>query len=287
MRDFEYCRPQSLKEAVTVLAEKGKGAYPLAGGTDILIELKRRRLPASCLVDIKAIPELRGIEREGDALRIGALTTHSELLGSSLIQETVPVIAHAARQMAFPEIRNRGTIGGNICNAYPAADLVPPLIALGSSVLLAGASGQREVGVAEFVLGSRQIAILPGEVLVAVKVPVPVSNAACAYARASTRKTGGIAATSAAAYLSADGGVCRQARIVLGAIEAKPRFVAEAAGYLEGTSISEDVAKAAAKMSVSGLSPIVDPRLSVQYRSYMTELMVRQAVLEAWAEVNR
>ncbi|MBI4321582.1 MAG: xanthine dehydrogenase family protein subunit M [Chloroflexi bacterium] len=286
MQDLEYFRPRQLDEAIAILAEKGERAIPLAGGTNLMVRLKRGRLNASCLVDVKAIPDLRGIDSNGETLRIGALVTQTELAGSAIIRAQAPVLARACRMMAYPEIRNRGTIGGNVCNAGRAADLIPPLIALGSALHLASPSGQRVLPVADFLLGAGRTALIPGELLVSIEVPRHGPDTACAYVRVSTRRTAGVAAASAAVFLAAEGGLCREARIVLGALESKPRLSVEAAGLLVGKALDEEVVDAAARLAIEGVSVVRDARISAEYRLHMARLAIKQALEEAWTEVN-
>jgi CO/xanthine dehydrogenase FAD-binding subunit len=182
MKPFDYYAPTSLNEALGLLAEQGRRARALAGGTDLLLKMRAGRLAPGCLINIKRLPELRGLSYdETQGLRLGALTTVAEIMASPDVCSRYPALAHAAATMASVQIRNLATVGGNLCNAAPSADLAPPLIALGAQVHIAGPRGERSVALEEFFLGPGQPALADDELLVALTLPPPERGLTAVY----------------------------------------------------------------------------------------------------------
>lgn len=277
MRSFDHFTPKSLPEALELLARLNGQTYPIAGGTDLLLKMKSGELTPQRLVNIKRLPELMGItydQRTG--LKLGALATLRELTRSPLIREHYPVLAQTAGLIASEQIRSFATLGGNLCNAAPSADLAPPLIALGGTVRLVGPSGERRLLLEDFFLGPGSTALQPGELLKEISVQPPEGNTI--YLKHSPRAFMDIAVVGVAVHMQLAGSVCRQARIVLGAVAPVPLRARRAEAELIGPLTEKRIAQAA-KTAAEECSPIDDVRGSAWYRKRMVEVLVNRAAV--------
>ncbi len=264
MRPFAYAEPTTLAEAIGCLASAGGAARPFAGGTDILPRLRRGVPPPAVLVNLKRIAVLRGIAEEDDVLSVGALATLEDLLASEAIRRRHPVLWEAARRMASPQVRALATVGGNLANASPAADLAPPLLCLGAEVVVEGPGGRRAIPLRDFFRGPGETALGPAEILVRVRVPAAPSRGV--FLKFSPRAAMDLAIVSVACVVGTgrpgrDGGP----RVALGAVAPTPILVPP----------SPEAAAAAAR-------PIGDLRASAEYRRALVAVLVRRA-LEAVA----
>ncbi|HLB29595.1 MAG TPA: xanthine dehydrogenase family protein subunit M, partial [Dehalococcoidia bacterium] len=219
---FEYLEPTTIEEAIAMLSQHGEQARVLAGGTDLLIRMKARQWRPQYVVNIKGIPGLSGISQNGGALSIGALTTVREIETSPLVKQGYPALAYAASQIGSIQVRNSATVGGNLCNAAPSAELAPPLLVLGASARIRGPQGERSVPLEEFFTGPGRTVLGPGELLVALEVPAPVHGSSNAYLKHSPRRAMDIAVVGAAAWVLTENGICRDCRIALGAVAPTP-----------------------------------------------------------------
>ncbi len=277
MRAFDHFTPQSLPEALELLARVNGQGHPLAGGTDLLLKMKSGELTPRTLVNIKRLPELQGINYDQKTgLKLGALTTLRELTRSPLIREHYPVLAHAANQMASEQIRSFATVGGNLCNAAPSADLAPPLIALGGTVHLTGPSGERLLLLEDFFHGPGSTALQPGELLKEISVQPPEGQTV--YLKHSPRVFMDIAVVGAAVRMQLAGSVCREGRIVLGAVAPVPLRARRAEAELIGPLTEKRIARAA-KTAADECSPIDDVRGSAWYRRRMVEVLVKRGAV--------
>ncbi len=283
LREFTLHQAGSLEEAGVLLARLGPAARILAGGTDLLVDLKTGRASGPQLVSINRVAGLRGVTETEGGLRIGALTTITELNRSPLVRGRFSALQDATRTMAAPQIRNVATVGGNIASAVPCADLPPILIALHASVVLWSPTGEREVPLDGFFTGARRTIRREGEILTAVLVPHPPPGFGAAYARFALRDGNAIAVAAAAASLTlAREDTVREARIVLGAVAPIPRLVSSAAAELVGYAPSEDTFERAAQAARKVADPISDVRGSAEFRRGLVEVLTKRALRTAW-----
>ncbi len=287
-KEFTYLVPMTLDEAVALLAEHGPGARVLAGGTDLVLQMKSGQWGPGCIVNIKRIPGLDEIRFDpAGGLRLGTLVTAANLARSEVVQTYYPILARGAGVMASMQIRNLATIGGNLCNAAPSADLAPPLIALEGSAVVVGPDGERRVSLDEFFLGPGQTALAPGELLVAVEVPAPRPGSAAVYHKNSPRRAMDIAVVGVAVALMRPhqralrpDRRCEDVRVVLGAVAPTPLRARRAEALLRGQEINEERIAETARMAAQEAQPIDDVRGSVWYRRRMVEVLVRRALLQ-------
>ncbi len=281
---LELHEATSLDEAAALLDRHAPDARLLAGGTDLLVDLKTGRATASHLVSIQRIGELSGVSETGEGLLIGALTTLNELDASPIVAARYPVIRDATGRMAAPQIRNAATVGGNIAGGVPCADLPPVLMVLSASVTLWSPAGERRVAVGASLVGPRETVLRTDEVLTAVTVPTPPSGQGCAYARFALRDGNAIAVAAVAAALLLDpDGTVREARIALGAVAPTPRLVEPAGALLAGRPVDDDALDEAAEAAMEAAEPITDVRGSAEFRRRLVGTLARRAIRKARA----
>jgi carbon-monoxide dehydrogenase medium subunit len=279
---FEYFAPRSLDEAVALLAGAGADARILAGGTDLLPRLERRLVHAGKLVDLKRIPELRAITFDpAEGLFIGATARLAEVLEHAEIRRRYPAMAEAASQTATVQIRNMGTMAGNVCNGSPCADSVPVLLARGARVELRSARGDRWVPLGEFFRGPGETALAPDELLRRVHVPPPPPGTGFAFAKLPARTHVDISAVNVGVMVARDGGGCREARVVLGAVGPVPLRSRAAEARLAGTVLTAALLREAGDLAAGETRPIDDVRASADYRRAMSAVLVRRALAVA------
>ena len=282
---FEYFAPQSLTEALTLLQERGEGGRALAGGTDLVVQVKEgEKLPIpSYLVSLRRIPELRGIDFSArDGLRIGATATMAEIAESPLIRERYSALADGAEIVGSIQTMNMATVGGNVCNAAPSADTAPPLLTHEAVAVVAGPQGERELLLEEFWLGPNQTALQPGELLRELRLPAPPANTGGVYVRRTPRKQMDIAVIGVAVLLTlGQGDRIERARIALGAVAPTPVRARKAEAALEGKAASEALFSEAAETAASEASPIDDIRGSAEFRRHLVRVTTERSLLEA------
>lgn len=277
MNSFDHFTPSNLSEALSLLAERNGKAAVIAGGTDLLLRVKHGILKPNAVVNLKRIPELRGLSYDAaSGLRIGSLTTLRELTRSPLILDLYPVLAQSAGVMASEQIRSLATLGGNLCNASPSADLAPPLIALDAVACLVSLSSERQIPLAEFFTGPGKSVLQRGELLKEIIVPPPQGKTV--YLKHSPRAFMDIAIVGAAVRIQQQGGKCRQARIVLGAVAPTPLRVRSGEEILEGQALTDGIIRQAAQRSAESCSPISDVRSAAWYRKRMVEVLTRRGI---------
>jgi carbon-monoxide dehydrogenase medium subunit len=277
---FAYHRPKSVNEAVALLADLGEDARPLGGGHSLIPLMKLRLAAPSHLVDLGGIKDLKGIRAEGGDVVIGAGVTQHEVIVSDLLASKAPLVAEAARQIADPQVRYLGTIGGNVANGDPGNDMPAVMMALGAVFLVRGPSGERTIAARDYYRGAFTTALADNEVLRAIRIPVPPAGHGAAYVKMK-RKVGDYATAAAAVVLVMDGGSCRDARIALTNLADVPLF-AEAAGQaLVGTTIDEAALDKAVQAAVAITDPAADLRGPADFRKHVAGVMVRRAVRSA------
>ena len=277
---FEYLRPTSLQEVLSLLAQyKGK-ARVLAGGTDLVPKLKRREIePPSYLIDIKGIEGLDYIKYdEIEGLKIGALATIHAVETSPIVKERFPVLAQAAYSIGSVQVRNRGTVAGNICNAVPSADTAPALLTLQARVKLVSEKGERWVDIEEFFTGPKETILTDEEMLLEIAVPnLPLSHKGI-YLKLSPRRSMDLAVVGVAVVAIPEDGVLRDIRIALGAVAPTPIRARRAEEVLRGRNPNEELIKKAAQIAEEEARPIDDHRASAWYRKKMVNVLVKRAL---------
>jgi carbon-monoxide dehydrogenase medium subunit len=283
MESFSYRAPQSLTEAIEFLSADGDpGPRVLAGGTDLLVQLRAGAVRAGLVVDLKRIPELTGLSLDGDGLRLGAAVCAAAILEHRELAATYPGLADAVGVIGSAQVQGRASIGGNLCNASPAADSVPPLIALGAECLITGPGGSRTVRVESFVTGPGETALGRGEILVELRVPRPPPRSADAYLRFTPRTEMDIAVVGAAVNLTlGSDGVCRAARLALGAVAPTAIASPAAAQALVGTRVDEGALRRAAAAASAACIPIDDMRGTATFRRKLAGVLTRRAAATA------
>ena len=284
--NFDYYRARSVADAHQLLAAH-PGAKLLAGGHSLLPLLKLRLAAPSTLVDIGRIAELRGISRQGDWIRIGALTTHAELAASADLRDAAAALADAAAMVGDPAVRNRGTIGGNIAHADPASDLPTVLVALDARMVAAGPGGERTIHADQFFTGIMTTALSEDEILVAVHVQASGRGQGSAYEKFA-HPASRYAVLGVAASVAVTDGTCSAARIALGGLLPNARRASSAERALIGKAINDDTIAAAADQVAADLGNDVsgDIYASAEYRSAMAPVFTKRALANAAARAS-
>lgn len=276
-----YSAPTSLAEATSALAEN-EGARPLAGGTDLLVQARLGITSPHTVVDLKHIPELMEISLDDQRLRLGAAVPGAVVTAHPDIGRLFPGFTEALGIIGSSQIQGRASVGGNLCNASPAADSVPSLIANSAVCHIAGPNGNREVAAEEFNTGPRSNCLAPGELLVAVEFPVPEPRSSDAYLRFIPRTEMDIAVAGAAVALTLDdSGVCTAARVAIGAVAPTALLVPAAAAALVGSSLDEASLEAAGRAASEASRPITDKRGPAEYKTSVVGVLVRRAAVIA------
>ena len=277
---FNYHRPTTVAEASRLLSTLGNEARPLAGGHSLIPMMKLRLATPEHLVDLQGIEGLRGIRREDSRIVVGAMTTQHDLLASSEIAESLPILHETALLIADPQVRYRGTIGGNVANGDPGNDMPALMMTLGAIYRLEGPTGTREVPAAEFYQGVYLTALEPGEILTSVSIPVPAAGHGYAYEKLK-RKVGDYATAAAAVVLTMADGKVVSCAIGLTNLSEKPLLATEAAQAVIGASLDEATLKKAATAAQAIMSPAADAHGPVEYRRYVGGVMVARALQRA------
>ncbi len=281
---FELLEPLSLKDALKALAD-GDGT-PMAGGTNLLPDLRARVNSAGRFVNLSRIEELRGIDHGNGRVRMGGGTTLTDILRDPALRQAAPSLVAAAEVFAGLMVRNAATVGGNICYASPSADIVPPLLSLDAEVTLASHGGERSMPLDGFFLDYKKTVMRAGEVLTAVSWTPPEPGAANLFYKLGRRKGDAITVTGVAVTLAAEGGRCTKARIALGSVAPTVFRAKDAEGILEGEALTADLIEAAARAAADACRPIDDLRASAEYRRHTTHVLTRRLLRQAWEQVT-
>jgi CO/xanthine dehydrogenase FAD-binding subunit len=280
---LEMYQPTSLQEASGLLKNKGAGGRFLAGGTDLVIAIKEKGLIPKYVVDLKRVPGLSGIRENADgSITIGALTTMREIETDSLLNKKYPFLCQSAAEVGSIQIRNRATVGGNMANATPSADVAPSLIALNATAKIVDAGGERMVVLEDFFRGPGQTVMSPDEILTEIIIPKTSPQLVGEYIKFSPRDMMDLAYVGVAvAYVIAADKRCSGVRIVLGAVAPTPIRARNAEALFEGQFLSEELAAKVAAVAAQESKPISDVRSSAEYRRAMVEAMTKRALLNA------
>jgi carbon-monoxide dehydrogenase medium subunit len=284
---FEYRAPRTLDEALAILGEYGEEARVIAGGTALVTMMRQRLVRPSCLVSLRDVHELEGIERANGALRLGALVTHRQAEVSPLVRERIPVLAETFRRVATVRIRHMATVGGALAHADPNQDPPVTLLALGARVHVRGGAGQRDLAIDEFFRDYYESALGPGEVVTGVTVPAPAAGSGAAFVKFLPRTADDYATVAVTAIVTLDGDSCRQARIALGSVGVTPLRARAAEALVAGQGMSEALLEAAGEAVKGQVDPLSDHRGSAAYKRDMAAVMVRRALGQAWEAARR
>jgi len=281
---FEYHSPSTIDEAVNQLAEFREKAKVLAGGTDVLVSMKKREIVPEHIINLKGIEALKGIqEDQKGGVTIGGLVTIGDIERSDIMKKRYAILWDAAKVIAAPQVRNLGTIGGNLCSAVPSADTAPPLIAAGASLNLIAKNKERTLPVEDFFKGPGESVLTPAEILKEIIVLRPPEHSGGAYLKLMRRNTLDLALVGVAVWLrlDADRKACKEVRIALGAVAPTPIRAMEAENVLINYRIDEMKAAEAGEVASREASPITDIRASKEYRTEMIKVLTKRAVMKA------
>ncbi len=281
MREFGYIDAKTVSEAVTLLDKKGQTARILAGGTDLIVQVREAQRDVDWMIDIKSIPEVNVLDYNADAgLTLGAAVECYKIYAVDEICDAYPCLVDAAKIIGGTAIQGRAGVGGNLCNASPAADTIPPLIVLNAICVIAGPNGERQLPVEQFCTGPGQTALETGEILVSLKIPAPASNSSSYYLRFIPRNEMDIAVVGAGASVRLDDAKQSivSARIALGAVAPTPLFAEEASGLLAGREVSNTAIDEAAAAAQAIARPISDMRGTAEQRTHLVGVLTRRAL---------
>ena len=280
---FEYIEPTTIQEAISSLVKYDDRAKVIAGGTDLLVQMREKTIRPDYVVDITNIPGLDYINYdEKQGLSIGALTTIRSLEKSAELRMKYPVISLAASKLGSVAIRNLGTLGGNLCNAAPSAEMVPALIGLSANAKIVGPGGERIVPLENLFTGPGTTLLKKGEILVEIQVPIPSPNTKGIYLKNSIRGSIDLAVVGVAVIttLESKNKVCKDIKIVLGAVAPTPMRACNAEEVIRGKRMDENLIEKSAEVASSEAKPITDVRASAWYRTEMVKVLTRQALRE-------
>ncbi len=289
---FDYLVPETMEEACSMLGHFGMKAKVLAGGTDLLVNMKKHLLSPEQIISLKKIEGLgEATTQNGSGLSIGPLSTAAYLAGSELIRDRVSVLAQGAGRLGSPLVRNRATVGGNLITARPASDLAPPLLVLGAGLVLKGPQGDRHLSLDQFFLGPGQTVLRNDEILAGILIPKPQGPSAGAYIKLGTRKTLEIALVNTASFLELgpDGSITT-ARVALGAVAPVPFLASSVGKILEGVKPKNEddpAFKEAARAAARDSKPITDHRGSADYRRDMVEILTLRTLKTAFNQLMK
>ncbi|MFC1975458.1 FAD binding domain-containing protein [Chloroflexota bacterium] len=285
MKRFDYLAPQNLTEALQMMADRPE-AIPLAGGTDILVQMKEAQRPVEALLSLKRVPEVHQITQNGK-LTLGAAVTAGQLATDPQIQQAYTALANGAGLIGSIQIRNMATVGGNLCNAAPSADTAPPLLVLGAQAVIVSTPGERMIPLEEFFLGPGRTVLQPGELLKEIVVPQPLARSGSCYLRQTPRAWMDIAVVGVAATitLAADDTIA-EARLALGAVAPIPMRTTAAEKLLTGHTLTDDLLQEVGTAAAQAAKPIDDLRASADYRRHLVNILTQRALRSAWAKAK-
>lgn len=280
--EFEYVKPATLEDAVAILAERGEGARVLAGGTDVVAQLRDDVITPEVVVDIKGIPGLADIRIVGERLFIGPLVTFTDLIESGLIRENFPLLYEMAVNVASKGVRNRATVVGNICSAVPSCDAGPVLLVHDARVLILGPEGERSVPIDEWFTGPRKTDLKHGELVVGLELSCAARACAGSYVKLRRYRGEDLAQASVAVLVSPG----HEYRVAFGAVGPRPARARKLEAAIKGKEPSDEMLAIARKAIARETSPITDIRATAEYRAHMLEVMLERGIRAAVARLN-
>ena len=286
MKAFGYVTAKDVGHAAALLGEHGAKAKILAGGTDLLVELKHAVHDPEMIVDVSRLRELKDIAVKDDGLHIGALATHGDIMASPVIRSMFPALVDAAHSIGAVQTRNLGTLGGNLVTCVPSMDSGPTLMALEASVTVANAAGRRRMPLAELFVGPRKTSLKPGDLLVDIVIPKENLGKRAAFEKFGLRKGQALALVNAAVAFFNDKGNFRGPRIALGAVAPVVIRAPKAEAYLEGRKITAEAMAEAGRIAATEAKPISDFRAGADYRRDLIAVLVKRALGNALARAT-
>ena len=284
MHPFRYIRPRTLDDVFRLLSAHGPAARLLAGGTDLLVRLRLGHVRAAVVVDLKGLDALRAdVIEAGSSLRIGASTVMTDIVADPRVRRHFPALVESATVVGSVQIRNRATLAGNICNASPAADTAPALLAYGAVVNLISAGGPRRIALTEFFTGPGQTVMAGGEIVESIDLPVPSGAIGAAFGRITRRRGVDLATINLCCLVTGSG----ESRFAYGAVGPRPFVVDDASGMLADPAAPPDAREAALARLLSYASPISDVRADRDYREAMLRVMSRRTLTTAVARLRK
>ncbi len=280
---MDYFEPKTITEALSVLAKYGEHANVIAGGTDVMVDMKYKEEPG-CLVNIKKIPGLDTIQENGASLQMGPLVTIRDIETSRLVRERLPLLWESCHQFASLQIRNTATIGGNICRASPSGETLAPLLALEAKAKLAFRDGEKTEAFISFFQGPGKTSLGSKGLLTGIVIPYPPKGSHGVYLKHAVRGAMDIAMVGVAVLITADAGnsSLQDVRIALGAVAPTPIRATKTEALLRGRSLTAALVKEAATLAASESSPITDQRSSAEYRGWIVEALTRRGLEQSW-----
>ena len=282
---FDYYAPSSLQEAMELVSTHQESGKIIAGGHSLIPLLKLRLTEPETLIDLRRIDGLDRISESNGAIEIGSLVTHSEVVYSELISSRLPLLAAAASVIGDPQVRNVGTVGGNLAHADPASDLPAAMISLNATIELQSVRGRRSVAIDDFFVDLLTTSMEPDEILTSITIPVPNAKTGWSYAKL-PNPASHYAIVGVAALISVDGGKCVSASVGITGLGSTPGRAAEVESALVGRDLSEDVIAAASQTAPAGFDVLEDIHASTEYREHVVKVHASRAVAEAWSRAS-
>jgi CO/xanthine dehydrogenase FAD-binding subunit len=283
LKPFDYVAAHSLKEAISLLAQNSPEARPIAGGTDLLVRMKRNLVHPRLLVDLAGVAEFRGIELNEKGLRIGSMVTHAEIMNSPLVRQYGPALAAASASVGAPQTRFLGTIGGNLSSGVPSMDGAPPLLTLEATVTVAHSDGQRVMGLKDFFSGPQCTILTPEQLLMDILIPAENLGKPSGFVKFGRRKALSLSLVNMAACVELDqtGRRFVRVRLAMGAVAPTPMRAYEAETFLEGKEVTEGTLAEAGVIAAREAKPIDDLRASAEYRRDLIRVLTGRVLGEA------
>jgi len=277
---IDYASPHSVREAVDLLNEAGAGARPMAGGTDVLVQLRANAMPSvELVVDIKNVPDLNEITMDPElGLTLGAAVPCYKIYGNQAIERAYPALIDAASLIGGTQIQGRASLGGNLCNAAPSGDSIPAMIALCGVARIAGPNGEREVPLEDFCTGVRQTVLQQGEILVSLHFPAPQANTGANYMRFIPRNEMDIAVAGVGSSVVLENGNIKSARVSLASVAPTPLYVKEIGDAIAGKPANEETLQIAGQIAKDAARPITDMRGTIEYRKHLCDVLTRRSL---------
>lgn len=286
MRRFELALPESLDDCLRLLAQRGPETKLLAGGTDLLPQMKNSVLMPKRVIDLSGVARVKILECDAKGLRIGAAVPARQVEQDPRVRKGYAAVAESAALLGSVQVRNLATVGGNICNAAPSADMAPPLVALEAQAVIAGPKGERRVPLSDFFTGVRKTVVGPDELLVEIFVPAPGPHSGGCYIRHTPRRELDIAVVGVASQVTIANGVCAKARISLAAVAPTPVRATAAEAALEGKPLTPELIERAADLAGQAAKPISDQRGSADFRRHLVRILTRRTLTTALARAG-
>jgi aerobic carbon-monoxide dehydrogenase medium subunit len=286
VRRFELALPESLDDCLRLLAQRGPETKLLAGGTDLLPQMKNGVVIPKRVIDLSGVARVKILECDAKGLRIGSAVPARQVEQDTRVRDTYTAVAESAALLGSVQVRNLASVGGNICNAAPSADMAPPLIAMEAQAVIAGPKGERRVPLSDFFTGVRKTVVGPDELLVEIFVPAPGAHSGGCYIRHTPRRELDIAVVGVSSQVTIANGVCAKARIALAAVAPTPVRATAAEAALEGKPLTPELIERAADLAGQAAKPISDQRGSADFRRHLVRILTRRTLTTALARAG-